>query len=58
MNDLAFEQAIQVEQRKVISTIQIWHTQYRIGGKEVFVGTVRDFDEIRWGNISQIFARC
>jgi Uncharacterized membrane-associated protein len=49
MNDLAFEQVIQVEQRKVISTIQIWHTQFRIGGKEVFVGTVRNFDEIRWG---------
>nr|WP_321271049.1 VTT domain-containing protein [uncultured Tolumonas sp.] len=49
MNDLAFEQAIQVNQRKVIATIQLWHTQYQIGGKEVFVGTVRNFDEIRWG---------
>lgn len=49
MNDLAFEQVIQVDQRKVISTVQIWHTQYRIGGKEIFVGTARNFDEIRWG---------
>ena len=49
MNDLAFERPRQRAQGKTIVTARIWHTPYRLGADQVFVGVAREYDSMRWG---------
>lgn len=49
MNDLAFERPRQRAQGKTIVTLRVWHTSYRLGADQVFVGVTREYDSMRWG---------
>jgi hypothetical protein len=54
MNDLAFERPLQQGEKKVVATVRIWTTPYRIGQDRLFVGVVREYDGIHWGVLHTI----
>lgn len=48
VNDLAFERPAQGIQGKVLATIRLWRTSFRIGQDRIFVGVAREYTGIRW----------
>ena len=54
MNDLAFERPLQEAEKKVVATVRIWTTPYRVGQDRLFVGVVREYDGTRWGVLHTI----
>ncbi len=54
INDLAFERPLQQAEKKVVATVRIWTTPYRVGQDRLFVGVVREYDGTRWGVLHTI----
>lgn len=46
---LAFERVRTTSTGRVIETIRLWPTAYRLGRDSVFVGVARAYDGVRWG---------
>jgi len=54
INDLGFERAVVVDGEKLIDTLRLWKTPWRVQGSPVYVGVVRSYSGIYWGILHQI----
>lgn len=54
INDLGFERATQVDGERVIDTLRLWKTPWRVGGAPVYVGVTRGYTGMYWGLLHRI----
>jgi membrane protein DedA with SNARE-associated domain/membrane-associated phospholipid phosphatase len=54
INDLGFEQQMDVDGEKVIDTLRLWKTDWLLGSSPVFVGVVRSYTGMYWKLLHQI----
>ncbi|WP_267927506.1 LssY C-terminal domain-containing protein [Desulfolithobacter dissulfuricans] len=54
INDFALERPIQRGNSKVVATIRLWQTSYRMAGSQILVGIARGYDGIQWGLLHHI----
>ena len=54
INDLGLERAAIADGERVIDTLRIWQTPWRISGRPVFVAVARSYDAMYWGLLHRI----
>ena len=54
INDLGFEQQMEVDGEKVIDTLRLWKTDWLMSSSPVFVGVVRSYTGMYWKVLHQI----
>ena len=54
INDLGFARAAEVDGEKIIDTLRLWKTLWRVDGAPVYVGVVRSYTDTYWSVLHRI----